>query len=76
VRDDQNRVAPLEPEHQLFDGARAVHIERRTRLVHQDYFGFEREQPRDAELLLLFELQRRGVDLQAALQIFPQTDLG
>src|SRR5687768_6362524 len=60
VGDDDLGVFAAETEHQLFDRARALDIERAAWLIHQDHFGLQRKEPGDAKLLLLLELQPGG----------------
>ena len=76
VRDDDDGVAALQREHQLLDCARAFHVERAARFVHQNDFGLERQQARDAELLLLLELERGGFVVEPVLQVIPKADFG
>ena len=54
---------------------RGFGVQRRARLVHQDDFGLERQQPGDAELLLLLELKRGGLRVQPVLEVVPEGDL-
>ncbi len=68
----RHRVPPRERGHQLLDGQRRLGVERRARLVHEDDLGLEREEPRDAELLLLLELERRGANVKPVLQVVPE----
>src|SRR5262249_11882422 len=72
VRDDGDRVALAQFEHQLFDSPGGDRIERRGRLVHQNHFRFGRDRPRDAQALLLTARQRQPALLQLVLDFVPK----
>ncbi len=76
VRDDDDGVAAGERPHEFLNGFGAVHVERAARLVHEDDARLEREEARDAELLLLLELEADGAGVEAILEIIPEADLG
>ena len=53
VRDDGNREALPELEHQLFDSSGGNRIERRAGLIHQQHVRLGRNRAGDAQTLLL-----------------------
>src|SRR5687767_1976555 len=53
VRDDHDRVAVLQLEHQLLDPGGGDRVERRARLVHEQDVRLHGDCPRDAQPLLL-----------------------
>jgi hypothetical protein len=72
VGHDDQRVRVLELGHQPLDGRDALGVERRARLVHQDDGGLERQEARDAQLLLLLERELHRRLVQAVLDGVPQ----
>src|SRR5687767_7925200 len=76
VGDNDDRIAALQFEHELLDVTRAFDVERGAGLVHENDLRLQRKQARDAELLLLLELQRGGLGVEPVLEIVPKTDFG
>jgi hypothetical protein len=73
VRDDHDRVIPLELGDQLLEPGRGDRVERRGGLVHQDHLGLQRDRPGDAQALLLPAGQTRRRRTQAVLDLVPQS---
>ena len=57
---------------QVLDPLDPFGVEGRAGLVHQDHSRFQRQQPGDAQLLLLFERQVRGPAAQPVLHFVPK----
>src|SRR5918999_233116 len=72
VRDDHDRVLPLQVQHEVLDLAGGDRVERRAGLVHQDHVGLDRQAAGDAESLLLAAGHAEGVGLEAVLHLVPQ----
>src|SRR5690606_37634796 len=74
VRDDDDRVLVSELSHESLDRLRALRIERRARLVHEDDARLEGKKAGDAELLLLLEREERCPLAQVVLDVVPEKD--
>src|SRR5579864_1834848 len=72
VRDDHDRVVPLELLHEVLDARGRDRIESGARLVHQDDIRLNGDGARDAEPLLLASGQRERGRLEVALDFVPQ----
>ena len=75
VRDDHDRVVPLEVVHQVLDARGGDGVERGGRLVHEDHLGLDGERPRDAEALLLAAGEAERAPLQPVLDLVPERRL-
>ena len=76
MRDDENGVAAGKTPHEFLNRACAADVQGTARLVHENDLRFERKEPGNAELLLLFELQGRRLRGQFVFEIVPEPDLG
>ena len=72
VRDDHDRVAPLELLHELLDLGGGDRVDRRARLVHEDHLGLDGDRAGDAEPLLLAAGERQARLLELVLDLVPQ----
>src|SRR5450830_86892 len=72
VGDDGDGIVVLEPVDELFDLGGGDRVERRTRLIEQDYLRPNRDRARDAQPLLLAAGQREPVGAELVLDLFPQ----
>jgi hypothetical protein len=72
VRDDDDRVALLELEHQVLDRRGGDRVQGRARLVHEDHLGLDRHRAGDAQALLLAAGHAERVRLEAVLDLVPQ----
>src|SRR3546814_7604492 len=73
--DLHDRVAALQFVDQLLDPRGRDRIERRARLVHQDYLSIDRDRAGDAQPLLLPARQRGAAVMEAILDLVPQPRL-
>src|SRR3972149_6654220 len=71
---DHDRVGAGKIAHQVLDLLSRTRIERRAGLIHQDDGRLERQQPGDAQLLLLLALDPGALFLEAILEEVPQLD--
>lgn len=72
VGDDHDRVFPPQLVQEGLDPFGAFGVQGRTGLVHENHPGLERQEPGDAELLLLFERQVGAPAFEPAAQLVPE----
>ena len=75
VRDDDDRVAPAQRVHQPLDGAVPSASSAEHGSSIRMTLRLERQQPRDAQLLLLLEREGGGLAVQAVLHVVPERHL-
>src|SRR3954471_4337776 len=73
VRDDHDREALLELEHELLDLQRGDRVERRRGLVHDDHLGLHGDRPGDAQALLLAAAEADAGLAEAVLDLLPES---
>ena len=73
--DDQDGVLATQLPEELFDGGGAFGVEGGAGLVHQQELGLDRQEPGDAQLLLLFQGQVDGLVVEAVLDLVPEQHL-
>lgn len=72
VRDDHDRIVPLQLVHQLLDPKCGDRVERGCRLVHEQHVGARSDRPRHAQSLLLSARERVCAGIELVLDLIPE----